>query len=92
MTVSPGHGISPYAELAICLPADWPLDQESFRDWSVPWPVRLLKQVARLPHEYGTWLGPWHSVPNGDPAVPYAPAPPFAGMVVASMLTVPAAA
>jgi hypothetical protein len=89
MTVPQGHGISPYAELAICLPADWPLDQESFRDENVYWPVRLLKQVARLPHEYGTWVGAWHSVPNGDPADPYAPATPFAGVAVVPMLTVP---
>lgn len=86
MTVPQGHGISPFAELMISLPADWQLDGDQ------AWPIRMLKQVARLPHEYGTWIGEWHSVPNGDPAEPYAPGTPFAGVVVAPMVRVPAQA
>ncbi len=35
---------------------------------------------------YGTWIGEWHSVPNGDPVVPYAPGAPFAGVVVTPLL------
>lgn len=89
MTVPEGSGISPYAELVLCLPADWPLTQETLRDDATGWPVRVLKQVARLPHEYGTWIGEWHSVPNGDPAEPYADGTPFAGVVVTPMLNVP---
>jgi hypothetical protein len=88
MTVPDGHGISPYAELMLCLPADWPLTQAALLDERTGWPVRVLKQVARLPHEYGTWIGEWHSVPNGDPALPYAPGAPFAGAVVTPMLNV----
>jgi hypothetical protein len=49
----------------------------------------MLKQVARLPHDYGTWIGEWHSVPNGDPAEPYAAGTPFAGVVVTPMLLTP---
>jgi hypothetical protein len=87
MTVPDGHGISPYAELMLCLPADWPLTRDGPRDDRHWWPVHMLKQVARLPHEYGTWIGQWHSVPNGEPAQPYAPGTPFAGVVVTPMLT-----
>ena len=64
---------SPYAELMISLPADWPLNQEAFQDESNYWPVRWLKMMARLPHEYDTWLGVGHTVPNGNPAEPFAP-------------------
>ncbi|MFC0506688.1 suppressor of fused domain protein [Micromonospora costi] len=93
MTVPEGHDISPYAELMLCLPADWPLGKAAGLDGDpAGWPVRVLKQVARLPHEYGTWIGEWHSVPNGDPAQPYAPGTPFAGVVVTPMLRVPAEA
>ncbi|WBC05635.1 suppressor of fused domain protein [Micromonospora sp. WMMA1976] len=89
MTVPEGHDISPYAELMLSLPADWPLtDAAGFGD-ETGWPLRILKQVARLPHEYGTWIGEWHSVPNGDPAQPYATDTPFAGVVVTPMLRVP---
>jgi hypothetical protein len=62
-----------YAELMICLPPDWPVDQKDFEDEANWWPFRLLKQLARLPHEYDTWLGLGHSIPNGDPPVPYHP-------------------
>ncbi|MFI6757668.1 suppressor of fused domain protein [Micromonospora sp. NPDC050417] len=88
MTVPDGSGISPYAELVLCLPADWPLTQAALQDERTGWPVRVLKQVARLPHEYGTWIGEWHSVPNGDPAERYAPGTSFAGVVVTPMLRV----
>ncbi|MEU7801449.1 suppressor of fused domain protein [Micromonospora arborensis] len=90
MTVPEGHGISPYAELMLCLPADWPLTRlTGLDDDPAGWPLRVLKQVARLPHEYGSWIGEWHSVPNGDPAEPYATDTPFAGVVVTPMLRVP---
>ncbi len=61
-----------FAELLILLPENWKISQESFKDDRNYWPVRLLKSLARLPHEYDTWLGSGHTVPNGDPAEPYA--------------------
>lgn len=88
MAVPEGSGISPYAELMLCLPTDWPLTQAAVQDERTGWPIRVLKEVARLPHEYATWIGEWHSVPNGDPAMPYAPGTPFAGVVVTPMLNV----
>lgn len=69
-----------FAELMLCLPASWPMPapgallrsaaEEEDERWS--WPVRWLKLLARLPHEYSTWLGPGHTVPNGDPPAPFA--------------------
>ncbi|WP_026212532.1 suppressor of fused domain protein [Longispora albida] len=86
MNVPAEAGVSPYAELMIALPPDWPLTADAWKDECHYWPVRLLKSVARLPHEYGTWIGQWHSVPNGDPAEPYAPGVPFTGVVVTPMV------
>ena len=61
------------AELMICLPPEWPVSEEDFNDENNYWPMRLLKVLARLPHEYETWLGPGHTVPNGsDEPTPYA--------------------
>ena len=37
------------AELAIALPADWKLDQESMKDEKWYWPIRLLKSLAVCP-------------------------------------------
>jgi hypothetical protein len=61
-----------FAELLICLPADWKLGPRDFDDEGNYWPVRWLKVLARLPHQYETWLFTGHTVPNGDPAWPFA--------------------
>lgn len=72
MTVPEGAEDYQYAELMICLPPDWKLGQKEFEDENNYWPIRLLKVLARLPHEYETWLGPGHTVPNGgEEPVPY---------------------
>src|SRR5439155_11079655 len=72
MTLPPGCDAPAYAELLLCLPPDWPLEQEDFKDEAKFWPVRLLKFLARLPHEYDTWLSFGHTVPHGDPPEPFA--------------------
>lgn len=66
------HRERAYAELLVSLPASWPLPDpaasaEPMHE-RVYWPIRGLKFLARMPHTYDTWLGPGHSVPNGNPA------------------------
>ncbi len=63
-----------FAELMLSLPADWPLERGDFEDEAAYWPIRLLKVLARLPHEYDTWLGVGHTIHNDDetPPTPYA--------------------
>ena len=53
------------AELAIALPPDWKLDQESLKDEKWYWPIRQLKSTARLPIQCDTWLGGGHTVQMG---------------------------
>lgn len=53
------------AELAIALPADWRMEHEAFSDERWYWPVRLLKDLARLPIECDTWLGWGHTIDGG---------------------------
>ena len=55
------------AELAIALPPDWKLDEESMKDEWWYWPVRLLKVLARLPIQSDTWLGWGHTMDNQMP-------------------------
>lgn len=89
MTVPEDSGFPEFAELMVTLPADWKLDQESFKDERWYWPIRLLKDLARLPHKHATWLGYGHTVPNGHPAEPYAPGVPFTGTIVLPPLGTP---
>lgn len=37
------------------------------------WPVQVLSYLAHLPFLYKTWLGESHTIPNGDPPVPFVP-------------------
>jgi hypothetical protein len=88
MKAPEGHEELAYAELMICLPPDWKLSQKDFEDENNYWPIRLLKMLARLPHEYDTWLSFAHTIPNGDPAIPYAPNTRFCCALLAPPVTV----
>ena len=55
------------AELAIALPKDWKMKKENFKDDRWFWPVRLLKDLARLPIASDTWLGFGHTMDNEQP-------------------------
>ncbi len=89
MTLPEGAPGSAYMELMVTLPADWPISGDAFEDEWNYWPVRLLKTLARLPHEYDTWLGFGHTIPNGHPAEPYAPGVGFDGAIVLPPVTAP---
>ena len=71
-----------YAELVICLPPTWRLDQASLKNEDNYWPLRWLKQLARFPHKYNTWLFAEHTIPNGDPAEPFSPNTKFSCMIL----------
>jgi hypothetical protein len=53
------------AELLVCLPPDWNLEDLEDEKWY--WPLRWLKILARLPSGEDTWLGWGHTIPNGGP-------------------------
>ena len=76
-----------YSELMICLPPDWPMGEEEWRNEDNYWPVRLLKMLTRFPHEYQTWLWSMHTIPNGNPAVPYASNTELVGTMLMPPLT-----
>ena len=80
-----------YSELLVCLPPDWVLDQDQLEDERHYWPIRWLKTLARLPHQYETWLSYGHTVPNGDPPEPYAPNTDFCCMILLPAQTTPEA-
>jgi hypothetical protein len=89
MTTPADTDVARYVELMVTLPGDWKLDQESLEDPSWYWPVRLVKYLARFPHKHATWLGWGHTVPNGDPAEPYAPNTRLSGAIILPSVSVP---
>lgn len=92
MAVPPQAEALARAELMLCLPKGWPLGDSDLLSEVNYWPIRLLKSLARLPHEYQTWLGVGHTVPNGDPAQAYADGTELAGALIAPPLTLDVAA
>jgi hypothetical protein len=68
-----------HAELFLLLPPEW--------NTSIVWPVRLLQQLARYPHERETWLGCGHTVLNGTSAKPFASGLPFCAALLTHPVT-----
>ena len=98
MTQPPGVEGCQFAELMICLPPDWPgFDSDllttdeahPWRDPSAYWPIGWLKQLARFPHEYDTWIWYGHTIPHGDPAEPYAPDTGLSSILLLPPVTLP---
>ncbi|GAA4056249.1 suppressor of fused domain protein [Hymenobacter glaciei] len=92
---APTDEAPPYAELCILLPSTWNIPNgtdevaTAFEDENVYWPIRWLKMLARLPHEYGTWLGFGHTIPNGEDAEPFADGTELGCMLLLTALSLP---
>lgn len=82
MTVPPGAEKLRFAELLLCVPSDWMISEQAFQQEEHYWPIHWLKKLARLPHEYNSWLYYAHTIPNGDPAQPFASNTRFSGMML----------
>ena len=61
-----------FAELALALPASWPVGASALEHPIYGWPLRLLKDLASYPTTRGKWLRWGEMIPNGDPPRPYA--------------------
>lgn len=62
MTVPEGWEHCAFAELIMCLPSDWKLQQEYWNMKGHFWPIGLLQWLARYPHREATWLCNGHSL------------------------------
>lgn len=61
-----GNLVAERAELLIYLPPDWDLSKEHLQDERNYWPIRLLKDFARMPIETDCWIGWGHSMSHHD--------------------------
>lgn len=60
----PSPYFNPYMELMLCLPAQWPFNNDEWRCEANYWPIELLKDLGRYPHTHQTWLGFGHTIPE----------------------------
>jgi hypothetical protein len=87
MNTPPEYANFMYAEMMVVLPHEWPGMKEVgpyslTTDHPGLWPINQLRYLARFPHEFNTWLAPLHTIPNGDPAQPYASDTKFCCMLI----------
>ena len=77
-----------HLELMVTLPASWKVGDEA-QQWN--WPIRQLQYLARYPHDYRTWLGWGHAIPNGKPPQSFANNTQLCGAILVPSLLVPRA-
>ena len=58
-----------YAEYIIYLPENWNIKSGDENDY---WPIRNLKDVARLPIQTDSWLSTFHTVQTNSEGLPFA--------------------
>lgn len=70
---------SPNAEYVIFVPKDWDINNSDI-NWY--WPLKLLKDTARLPIWCDTWLGYGHTTQADEAGATYAPSTKFNSIVL----------
>jgi hypothetical protein len=70
MTPAPERANERYTELAVCLPARWPLEGKAYAEPENYWPIARLRELARYPFRNRTWLACGHTVSNEKPLGP----------------------
>lgn len=68
-------------ELLMYLPADWELNEKALKDEKKYWPIRLIKDFARLPIRSGSWIAWGHTMAETDNK-PYADGVPYCASVL----------
>ena len=77
-----GHENYRFAELMALVPKD--IDFEDVHTGENPndWIISMLKQTARFPHDYETWVGEGHTIQASEDFEPYADDTDFTGAVL----------
>jgi hypothetical protein len=74
MTTPKGVYVTRFAEVVALLPPGWPLMGGTSESERHQWPVRMIRDLARFPHEAETWFGCGHSIcDSGSSPAPYVP-------------------
>lgn len=71
-----------HAELFLCLPTSWKINYDDWEGDENAWPLRILANIARLPHRHATWIWYGQTLPNGNPPRPLAPTVGFTSLVL----------
>lgn len=81
-------GVPPHAELMLRLPPSWREKSQALRQVTADsksdhyWPVAVLKDLARMPHDCDSALGYGHTICFKHPPAPLRPDVPFVGAML----------
>jgi Suppressor of fused protein (SUFU) len=79
-----------YAEVYLALPPEWPMDRQRWiSDEDSWWPMRLLKIVARFPHEVGVPIGAFETLALTEPPTQFASGTALCGILLATPIMLP---
>lgn len=76
-----------FAELMLLLPKDIEFGKVQNKETQNGWIISMLKQTARFPHQYNTWIGIGHSIQNDESGNPYSEDSKYVGAVVLPSVT-----
>ena len=75
-----------YAEIFLLMPSSWNPGKIGQSAEEIPasefWPIHMVKFLARFPHEFHTWLGWGHTMPNGPDYAPICEGTTMGGVVL----------
>ena len=78
-----------YAELFMFMPNSWNPGETYTISSDIPyedyWAIQMIKFIARFPHEYKTWLGHGHTIPNGPDYEPFLNNSEMSGIVLSEL-------
>lgn len=82
----PPAAFGEYAESYAFMPPTWNPGDEFQLSTDIPdseyWIIHMLKFLARFPHEYETWFGAGHTIPNGPDYEPICEGTTMGGVVL----------
>lgn len=81
-----GAGVQ-YGELVMCLPPDWPMDEEALEDDAKSWPLEMLRALGRLPYDHGVAFD--FGLCTDNLTLPFAGAAGFSAVLLAPPVTIP---
>ena len=76
-----------FAELMILLPKELEFSEAVSEENTNGWIIAMLKQAARFPYQYETWLGVGHTIQANEKFEAYDISTKFAGLVILPSMT-----
>jgi len=76
-----------FAEVAMLIPKDFVIEQVQPGDGENDWIISMLKDTAKFPHYYDTWLTVGHTIQSTEDLSPYCSHTKYVGVIILPLFT-----